>query len=237
MKLTKEKYDELVAGIEYADMYDGRECGVDIYRCDKCGCNFFTRYKDKGVTPLTIKCRNCNSGTAFHEDSISEMIASSLGVIVHNWVRPTFEQLMELDDCMVEHVLNGGLMLEDELPNHPMTNEQKDLICKIAKVKDIGDLSDGFHTFNDLYHQRVVLFAALVKAYRKKAWKSWKHEDGKDCFGGGWFIVGIDTPDGSYTYHYEEKYWQLFDCITLERAKHWDGHTSKDVTRLLSLQE
>ena len=102
-------------------------------------------------------------------------------------------------------------------------------------LKDIGDFSDGYHTFNDLYHQRAVLFAALVKAHKDKAWKSWKHEDGEECFGGGWFIVGIDTPMGSYTYHYEEKYWGLFECVALERAKHWDGHTDKDVMRLMSL--
>jgi hypothetical protein len=99
----------------------------------------------------------------------------------------------------------------------------------------IGEMSDGYHTFNGLYYQRMVLFAALVKAYKDKAWKSWKHEDGKPCFDGGWFIVGIDTPQGSYTYHYEDKYWNWFDCEELPVAKHWDGHTEEDVTRLLSL--
>lgn len=99
----------------------------------------------------------------------------------------------------------------------------------------IGEMSDGYHTFNGLYYQRMVLFAALVNAHNDKAWKSWKHEDGEPCFGGGWFIVGIDTPKGSYTYHYEAKDWDLFDCVELPVAKHWDGHTEKDVTRLLSL--
>ena len=101
----------------------------------------------------------------------------------------------------------------------------------------IGEMSDGYHTFNGLYYQRMVLFAALVKAYKDKAWKSWKHEDGGLCFGGGWFIVGIDTPQGSYTYHYEAKDFDLFDCEELPIAKHWDGHTEADVTRLLSLPE
>ena len=101
----------------------------------------------------------------------------------------------------------------------------------------IGEMSDGYHTFNGLYYQRMVLFAALVKAYKNKAWKSWKHEDGGLCFGGGWFIVGIDTPQGSYTYHYEAKDFDLFDCEELPVAKHWDGHTEADVTRLLSLQQ
>ena len=111
-------------------------------------------------------------------------------------------------------------------------------ICEVARVKDIGELSDGFHTFNSLYEQRMILFAALVKAYKDKAWKSYRHEDGEYCFGGGWFIVGIDTPEGSYTYHYENKYWDMFDCIDLPRAKHWDGHTEADAeTRLMSLPE
>ena len=99
----------------------------------------------------------------------------------------------------------------------------------------IGEMSDGYHTFNGLYYQRMVLFAALVIAHNDKAWKSWKHEDGEPCFGGGWFIVGIDTPQGSYTYHYEDKYWNWFECEELPVAKHWDGHTEEDVVRLLSL--
>ena len=100
----------------------------------------------------------------------------------------------------------------------------------------IGDLSDGYHTFNGLYYQRMILFAALVKVYKDKAWKSWRHEDGELCFGkDNYFIVGIDTPQGSYTYHYHGEYWELFDCEELPVGKHWDGHTEEDVTRLLSL--
>jgi len=108
-------------------------------------------------------------------------------------------------------------------------------ICEVAGVTEIDDLSDGFHTFRQLYYQRMMLFATIVKQNKDKAWKSLRHEDGELCFGGGWFIVGIDTPEGSYTYHYEDNYYSLFDCEELERGKHWDGHTEKDVARLLSL--
>lgn len=108
-------------------------------------------------------------------------------------------------------------------------------ICEVAGVADIDDLSDGFHTFRQLYYQRMMLFATIVNQNKDRAWKSLRHEDGELCFGGGWFIVGIDTPEGSYTYHYEVNYWSLFDCVELERSNHWDGHTEKDVTRLLSL--
>ena len=121
-----------------------------------------------------------------------------------------------------------------------MTDEMRareEAICEVAKVNSIGEVSDGFHTFNGLYEQRMILFAALVKAYKDKAWKSYRHEDGEYCFGGGWFIVGIDTPEGSYTYHYENKYWDMFDCVDLPRGKHWDGHTEADAeTRLMSLK-
>lgn len=110
-----------------------------------------------------------------------------------------------------------------------------DDICKAYGISDIGDFSDGYHTFNDLYHQRAVLFAALVKAHWGKSWKSWRHEDGELYFGGGWFVVGIETPEGSYTYHYKKEYWDMFQCVAFDRARHWDGHTDKDVTRLLSL--
>lgn len=112
-------------------------------------------------------------------------------------------------------------------------------ICEIANIDDIGKLSDGFHTFNQLYYQNMILLATIVKQNKDKAWKSLRHEDGWLCFGNGcsWFIVGIDTPEGSYTYCYEDKdnYFSLFDCEELEVAKHWDGNTEKDVTRLLSL--
>lgn len=108
-------------------------------------------------------------------------------------------------------------------------------LCKVAGVSDIGDVSDGYHTFNSLYYQRAVLFAALVNQNANKAWKTRRHEDGELCFGGGWFLVTIDTPEGSYGYHYEEKYWDMFRCDELDRAKHWDGYTDEDVPRLLSL--
>lgn len=104
-----------------------------------------------------------------------------------------------------------------------------------AGVDDIGKLSDGYHTFDDLYNQRCILFAKLVEVYKDKAWKTKRHEDGELCFGGKNFLVCIDTPQGPYSYHYPLKDWDLFKCKELPKAKHFDGHTSKDVGRILSL--
>lgn len=114
-------------------------------------------------------------------------------------------------------------------------NDYEKKLADFCGVSDIGDVSDGFHTFNQLYHQRAMLFACIVNQNKDKAWKTHKHEDGTLCFGGGWFLVTVDTPQGAYGYHYEDKYWDLFDCTELETAKHWDGYTEEDVERLLSL--
>lgn len=105
--------------------------------------------------------------------------------------------------------------------------------------EDMGEISDGYHTFNQLYHQRAILFATIVNQNKDKAWKSYKHSDGEYCFdsNGEWFIVGVDTPKGSYTYHYSKEYWDYFDCKELDCGKEWDGHTEEDVTRLLSLEQ
>lgn len=103
-----------------------------------------------------------------------------------------------------------------------------------APAVDVKKMSDGYHTFADLYEQRLILSAALAKN-NPYAWKSKRHEDGSVPFGAGWFIMGFDTNEGCYTYHYELKDWDLFQCKELEKGKPWDGHTSKDVRRLLSI--
>ena len=115
------------------------------------------------------------------------------------------------------------------------------LLCKkynipISEIGDIGELSDGYHTFNSLYEQRLILFATLCNTHLAYSWKSRRHSDGEECFGGDWFIVGINTPEGPYTYHYRMDDWDLFKCDELERAPEWDGHTDKDVERLLSME-
>ena len=107
--------------------------------------------------------------------------------------------------------------------------------CKIAGVTDEGELSDGNHTFNSLYHQRCTLFATLVNLFPSISWKTKKHEDGKPCHDGKNFLVCIETPKGPYSYHYPLKDWDMFKCKEIGKARKFDGHTDKDVERLLSL--
>lgn len=98
----------------------------------------------------------------------------------------------------------------------------RQLEANLPKIN--GDTSDGYHTFNELYHHRALLFSVIVKAFPDKAWKARQHNDG--TMYDGMFIVGIDTPEGQASYHYDiDPYWGLFDCQELERAPEWDGHT------------
>jgi len=95
-------------------------------------------------------------------------------------------------------------------------------------------ISDGYHTFESLYYQRCVLFAFICNQNKNISWKSKKHSDG--TMYDNYFIVGIKTPEGQYTYHYDLKYWYYFDVIELENAPVWDGHTENDCfERLFSL--
>ena len=101
----------------------------------------------------------------------------------------------------------------------------------------IGEVSDGYHTFNELYDHRAKLFAVICNTYKEKAWKSKMHDTG-DMYD-GMFIVGIDTPQGQATYHYDiEPYWEMFNVIELDKAPKWDGHTPTDaINRILSLSK
>ena len=101
------------------------------------------------------------------------------------------------------------------------------------EVKQLGDdaelVSDGYHTFKELYDFRREYNAALVNTGVWPAHKSHRHNDGEECFGGGWFIVMIDTPFGQISNHYENEYWDEFHCEEREVADKCDGHNESDV--------
>jgi hypothetical protein len=110
--------------------------------------------------------------------------------------------------------------------------------------------SDGYHTFKELYEFRKVYNAALFNEWgsilvevaylnfklKYDVHKSWKHNDGELCFGGGWFIVVAVLPTGQISNHYEAKDWDLFNIPEVEKAKYeFDGHTPADVISRLKM--
>lgn len=104
-----------------------------------------------------------------------------------------------------------------------------------------GNLSDGYHTFDELYEFRKTYNAALFNEWAKSGLydvhKSEFHHEGDQCFGGGWFIVVAILPEGQISNHYEMKDWDLFNCESVNKAKYkFDGHTAQDVlNRIKSL--
>lgn len=94
------------------------------------------------------------------------------------------------------------------------------------------EIKDNYHTMNELYDHRTILFAILCKQ-NKTAWKSLKHSDGTSE--DGWFIAGLSTAYGQVTYHQKIEYWDLFQCKTLDKAPPYDGHTSEQVLERLKL--
>lgn len=96
---------------------------------------------------------------------------------------------------------------------------------------DTAHVSDGYHTFGELYEHRCLLFIALLSnTPRCLPWRAHKHPDGSMYQ--GWFIAGMTLPTGMITYHLPLKYWNLlspYPVVTYETAPAWDGHTSRDV--------
>lgn len=120
-----------------------------------------------------------------------------------------------------------------------MDNENKEelLISHIngiiSTLNDTGNISDGYHSFDELYYHRAVLFSVICKLFKALSWKSKKHHDGSMYDKN--FIVGIETPIGQYTYHYSLDLWDMFDVKELESAPEYDGHLPSDIIRLFGL--
>ena len=98
---------------------------------------------------------------------------------------------------------------------------------RLKSEEDKGEVSDGYHTFNELYEHRHAVFSAFVKTNQEICGKSMLHDDG--TMFDDWFIAWDNLPDGAITYHIPLRLWDLFECRELKHASKWDGHTSNDV--------
>lgn len=110
---------------------------------------------------------------------------------------------------------------------------------KVSEYKEITDtnlkdITDGYHTFEELYMHRRVLSSIIFNLFPQYAWKSWKHSDGEAW--DGLFITGVSIPGvGDYSYHYHEEFWDEFDVPEVEFAPAYDGHKPEDIGRLVEL--
>lgn len=107
---------------------------------------------------------------------------------------------------------------------------------------ETGQVSDGYHTFDELYDHRCLLFLAFQSLLfqttgfsDKYAWKSKNHwTDGKvEPVWDGWFVVGVEVSETQITYHIPMKYWSLASVPEVDSGPEYDGHTSADVIERL----
>ncbi|UOF77081.1 hypothetical protein [Caudoviricetes sp.] len=125
--------------------------------------------------------------------------------------------------CLLD-IENDGL--EADLEGRVMRTE----FC-IKKGIKAGEISDGYHTFDELYEHRYYLWIALVKMLmtinNATAYK-FKHYE-------GYFVLGIEIPIGGrikqISYHLPIKLWDLINIP--EKGWIFDGHTSNDVLKTL----
>lgn len=133
----------------------------------------------------------------------------------------------EVSECSF---MKSELTLVDELKD----NDFSDALRQVdAEEIDTGEISDGYHTFNELYHHRTKLFAIVCNAFPSASWKSLLHFDG--TMYDGYFIAGVVTPEGDYSYHAKLEYWDDYQIPELQNAPEWDGHEPSDIDRLFSL--
>ena len=108
-------------------------------------------------------------------------------------------------------------------------------------MSDTGKISDGYHTFDELYEHRITLWIALCRKmseFRHRSddvtWRSLLHSDGTSF--DGWFVLGMGYAYGEQmTYHLPMSKWELCDFAReLDRAPDYDLHTSDDVLERIS---
>lgn len=104
------------------------------------------------------------------------------------------------------------------------------LTSVVAANKTVRLQADDFHTMDELYEFRMLLTAHLFHEWwgTHHVVKSHVHSDGSQAGGSeGWFIVVATLPTGQISFHYPDKFWELFD-IPEEVPPAFDGHTPAD---------
>src|SRR5258708_253160 len=94
-------------------------------------------------------------------------------------------------------------------------------MSKTFKIVD-GDISDGYHTFDELYEHRCLLFLNLCLKDRFS--RFWRPDFE------GWFCLYLETPSGQISYHLPNKFLSIVEQkIPRDDGHSFDGHTSQDV--------
>lgn len=105
---------------------------------------------------------------------------------------------------------------------------------KCGKSIRATSVTDGYHSFDELYEHRCLLFIALMKQMPDKAF--WAHKNNKGEEWNGWIICAIETDHGQISYHVPERHIVLLSGIReKDRNNTYDGHTSDNVLERLKM--
>lgn len=94
-----------------------------------------------------------------------------------------------------------------------------------------SEVSDGYHTFAELYDHRVALWINLLILHKDKAFKTYLDDEGTKM--DGWFISGLNTRFGQITYHLPDNLWSKLNIKEVDCNADYDGHSSEDVLKRL----
>jgi len=90
------------------------------------------------------------------------------------------------------------------------------------EVKSLAEVSDGYHTIEELYEHRNLLFLALCSIDPKRCW--WREDPETP----GWFLLYMETGQiaGQLSYHLPDKYKFFVENIEHRPNGEWDNSMS-----------
>lgn len=155
---------------------------------------------------------------------------------IFKWFKRKSTEIQKADiQAQINKIIKS---LPGELNTFIKVNSQRGML-------DTNEISDGYHTYGELYNHRIELWITVCRLVQKlfdetatcsqvsPVWRTRVHSDGSVIK--GWFLLGVYTEAGKQiTYHLPDNKW--LDCEfadILEDAPEFDGHTSLDVLKRL----
>lgn len=117
-------------------------------------------------------------------------------------------------------------------------NGYTDLMIDNINDEPTCDIKDDYHTMNELYQHRHILLAGFVNLLYQTnisamcdIFKSRFHSDGT-MFDDMFIVMGY-LNGKQFSYHVENKYWELFNIPYQEKSDEWNGHAGEDVIGII----
>lgn len=131
-----------------------------------------------------------------------------------NKIKPSDYEMAGLSDIVRDYIFD----LEQEIEAWEKLDKENPKIS--------GETSDGYHTFNELYDHRCLLWINLCNLMPEKCYLVPEHLL-------GWFLLGMETKEGQISYHCPNKFYDLINIRISKEHPKYDGHMSKDVIKRL----